>query len=228
MVFRFDIRTPESVWEDRRLEAEVYHAMDHREVNSRFVLDLIAGGSVGPDVYDLGAGTGLIAVELCRNIGGIRVLAVDPEIEMLTLAKLEIDVAGLLDRVFLAQGDIRNLDDFAGESVDTIISNSVLHHLDHPREFFREPLRLLKPGGRLFVRDLIRPATFDQWNSLMNLYAADCSEEAKQMLGESLRASLTVQEIKDLATEFGIDANRAEQTSDRHWTLDWTKPEDLG
>jgi ubiquinone/menaquinone biosynthesis C-methylase UbiE len=225
MVFSLDIRVPESVWEDHRREAEIYHAMDHQEVNSRFVDDLIAGGPVGPNVYDLGAGTGLIAIELCRKMRAIRVMAIDPEVEMLTLAKLEINIAGLLDRVFLAKSDIRSMEDFGSEIADTVVSNSVLHHLDDPAGFFPEPLRLLKPGGRLFVRDLIRPADFEDWQSLMNRHASGQPEEAKKMFGESLRASLTVNEIRELVDQFGIDANCVQQTSDRHWTLDWIKPE---
>jgi ubiquinone/menaquinone biosynthesis C-methylase UbiE len=227
MVFSLDIRVPESVWEDHRLEAEIYHAMDHRDVNSRFVDDLIAGGPVGPDVYDLGAGTGLIAIELCQKMSAVRVMAIDPEVEMLTLAKLEINIAGLLDRVFLAKSDIRSLDDFGGEIADTVLSNSVLHHLDDPVGFFPEPLRLLKPGGRLFVRDLIRPASFSDWQSLMSRHASGQAEEAKKMFGESLRASLTVNEIRTLVESQGIDANCVQQTSDRHWTLDWIKTDPI-
>lgn len=218
-----DHRVPEPIWDDRRDEAEVYHAMDHTEVNRQFVADLLGGGAVGPDVYDIGAGTGLIASELCGQCDDVRVMAIDAEIEMLEIARHVIDAAGLLDRITPALGDLVSLDGFATDSADTVISNTVLHHLADPSQFFPALVRVLKPGGRLFVRDLIRPANECDLETLAARHAGGESPEATTMFTDSLRAALTLEEIRSLAGGFGIDAECIEVTSDRHWTLDWVQ-----
>ena len=51
---------PESM--DTAQEAEEYESMDHSAVNDIFVDDLIAGGSVGPQVIDLGCGPAAIPI----------------------------------------------------------------------------------------------------------------------------------------------------------------------
>ena len=66
---------------DSPQEAEDYNAMDHSEVNRVFVSDLVnfAGSRekrLG-DVLDLGTGTALIPIELCRQESDCRIMAID-------------------------------------------------------------------------------------------------------------------------------------------------------
>jgi hypothetical protein len=50
-------------------------------------------------------------------------------------------------------------------------------------------------------------------------HAASDPPRAQELLAESLRAALTLGEIKAIAEEVGIPADDVRQTSDRHWTL---------
>lgn len=222
-------RTPESATLSPRDEAAEYQAMDHQEVNRRFVDELLQG-PVGPRVIDLGCGPAGIAIELCNRLETVELLAVDAEVEMLEIAKCEIDIAGLLDQITLQHADVTAMDDFDDAMADTVISNSLLHHLDDPRKGLGTALRLVRPGGRVFIRDLYRPESADQIERIVCQYAAGESDNAKQLLRQSLHASLTLAEIQEIADAFGaqglgISGNHVQMTSDRHWTLDWSRPE---
>src|SRR5688500_14822174 len=86
-------------------DATDYDAMDHREVNARFVADLLAplGPSPQPpaplDILDLGTGTALTPIELCRRYRDCRVMAADAAVSMLELARYNIEVESLTQRI---------------------------------------------------------------------------------------------------------------------------------
>ena len=79
-------------------------------------------------------------------------------------------------------------------------------------------VRVTRPTGLLFVRDLLRPASDAAVRDLVNRYAGDASEHARQMFDDSLRAALTLDEVRELVKDLGFDPATVEQTSDRHWT----------
>lgn len=195
--------------------------MNHDEVNRRFVEELLMG-TVGPRVIDLGCGPAGIPIELCRQATEIEILAIDGEVEMLELAKRDIDAAGLLDRIALHHADACQMTMFEDAMADTVISNSLLHHLDKPELGLITAKRLIKPGGRLFIRDLARPETSDQVEALVAQYSGEESAQAKQLFRQSLHAALTIDEIREIAGGLGIDQDDVQMTSDRHWTIDWS------
>jgi ubiquinone/menaquinone biosynthesis C-methylase UbiE len=213
---------PESM--DTAQEAEEYELMDHSAVNEAFVCDLLAGGNVGPRVVDLGCGPAAIAILLAQRLPEIQVMGIDSAIEMLEVAKREIDFGGVMERVYLQHADAKTLEDFDDEMTDTVISNSLLHHLEDPQLALATAQRLLREGGRLFFRDLARPDTSESVESLVQRYAGEESEFAQQLLRQSLHAALTLSEIRDLAGGLGISPEQVQMTSDRHWTIDWQRP----
>jgi ubiquinone/menaquinone biosynthesis C-methylase UbiE len=210
-------------------EAAEYHAMDHDAVNRRFLNDLLAA-PVGTHVIDLGCGPADLPIDLCRRVASIRVMGIDAEIAMLDIAKRQIDIAGMLDRISLEHGDVCSLEHFQDALADTVISNSLLHHLAQPQRGLQTALRLVRPGGRLFLRDLCRPASAEQVETLVEQYAAGESDNARQLLRQSLLAALTLDEIRGIAAGLavpglGISAAHVQMTSDLHWTLDWRRPQ---
>lgn len=226
------IRTPEPPPADIRAECWLYHEMDHSEVNQRFVddflgrgLDGTAAASLHRRIIDLGCGPGDIAIRVCKSDPAAHVMAVDNEAEMLEIAKMEIDIAGMLARIQLEQADITAMDAFADGMADAVISNTVLHHLDDPAAGIAAAVRLVRPGGRVFIRDLFRPADQAAVESIVQSVAGDESDFAKQLLRQSLHASLSVDEAQSIVRGLGIDPPCVQMTSNRHWTLDWTKPE---
>lgn len=216
-------RTPEPPMPDASVEAFEYQQMDHSEVNRKFIDELLAGGETGFEVIDLGCGPAQIAIELCRRDASYRVMGIDAEIEMLELAKMEIDMAGMLDQITLAHADATSMDEFEDEMADLVMSNSLIHHLDDPIDGLKSCVRLVRPGGRLFVRDLARPDSEAEVESLVEAYTEGESEFATQLFRQSLHASLTADEIRSLIGGLGIAGDHVQMSSDRHWTLDWRK-----
>ena len=82
-------------------EAVDYDAMDHREVNARFVGDFLAFQPSGPRVLDLGTGTAQIPIELCRRSPTVHIVAIDAASHMIELAARNVRRAGATDRIRL-------------------------------------------------------------------------------------------------------------------------------
>lgn len=191
-------------------------------------------------ILDVGAGTGLIPIEICRQLepptasgapGGVdrpgsgggaslavRFTAVDLAGEMLKLAERNVRDAGLADRIELARIDAKRLP-YSDGAFDAVISNSIVHHVPEPVRVLREMRRVLRPGGVLFVRDLLRPPDEATLNALVAAYAGGESSHARQMFRDSLHAALTLEELRHELDEAGIPPAWARQTSDRHWTV---------
>ena len=198
-------------------EAESYNAMDHADVNRRFVTDLRAVGPLGTDVLDLGTGTALIPIELCQQHPGCRVMASDAAACMLDIARYNIAVAGLEHRIQLHHGDSKQLG-FEDEMFDAVISNSLIHHVAVPAHALAQMVRVCKPQGRLFVRDLCRPESSDRVEEIVTLYAKNETPYSQQLFRQSLIAALTLEEIRDLVAEQGFAPETIQMSSDRHWT----------
>ena len=198
-------------------EASGYDSMDHGEVNRAFVADLLAAGPGPGEMLDLGTGTALIPIELCRQDPTARVLAVDVAEHMLELARRNVEQAGLSDRIRLQRVDAKRLP-LADGTFATVISNSIVHHVPEPSDVLSEAWRVAASGALLFVRDLMRPDDDQTVRRLVGTYAADATDHQRQMFDDSLRAALTVEEMRRLIGEFGQDPENVRATTDRHWT----------
>ncbi len=201
-------------------EVWLYDQMDHSAVNKAFVDDLISGGTVGDRVVDLGTGTALIPIELCGRRRDIVVMAVDASVEMLELAKRRIEMAGMIDRIQLQFGDAKTLSDLQSEMAETVISNSLIHHLADPRSAVAAAMRIVVSGGRIFIRDLARPASQAEVDRLAKLYTSHEPEASQKLFRDSLHASLSLKEARELFMAFGFSPMTVRMTSDRHWTFD--------
>ena len=199
-----------------------YDSMDHSEANRSFAADLLAAGGRG-DLLDLGTGTAQIPVELCRQGFEGRIMAADLSVSMLEMARLNIEIASVIDRVQLAQADAKALL-FADAYFDCVACNGALHHFADPFPVLQGALRVLRPGGLLFCRDLLRPETDEALQQLAQTYAGSANEFQRRMFEDSLRAAFTLDEIRTLVAQLGYDPETAQATSDRHWTWSVRKP----
>jgi ubiquinone/menaquinone biosynthesis C-methylase UbiE len=199
-------------------EARAYDAMDHGEVNRRFVADFLQLNPKLDCVLDVGTGTALIPLLLCQEAPEAQVVALDYARAMLELAREHIREAGLGRRLVLQRADAKRLP-YADGSFSAVISNSIIHHIPQPRHVLAEMLRVLAPGGILFVRDLMRPPDESQLQHLVDTYAAGANPEQRELFAASLRAALTLDEVRELVEELGLYSDAVQATSDRHWTL---------
>jgi ubiquinone/menaquinone biosynthesis C-methylase UbiE len=205
-------------------EARDYDAMDHSEVNARFVADFRAAH--GPcrrgEILDVGTGPGRIAVALCQADGAARVVAVDLAEAMLALARRNVTAARLEKRIVCVRGDAKALP-WPDGRFEAVISNTIVHHIPEPSPALAEMARVVAPGGTLFVRDLARPATAAEVAALVAAYAGGEAPAAQRLFEASLHASLTVAEVQEIAHALNLPCEGVVMTSDRHWTWIWRK-----
>ena len=227
-------RTLEPEVMDTREEAVDYDSMDHSGVNRVFVDDLLAASQAAgfekssPSeplrILDVGTGTAQIPIELCRRPVNCDVWAIDLAVEMLLLAEQNVREAALDGRILLEQEDAKAMN-YADADFDWVISNSIVHHIPEPESSLCEMLRVLRSGGFFFVRDLLRPETDAEVETIVRTYAGGENGDQQQLFRQSLHAALTVDEIRELMTSLGWSGECVSQNSDRHWTIAGVKPE---
>jgi len=203
-------------------EARDYDQMDHAAVNDVFVTDLLASGEITGEVLDLGTGTAQIPVALCQQHDDCQVMAVDLAVHMLDLARYQIEVNGLVERIMLDHIDAKSLP-HDSDRFDVVMSNSIVHHIPEPAGVLAEAIRVVRSGGRLFFRDLLRPDSDESVQQLVDTYAGDANDHQRQMFDDSLRAALSLDEIQNLIAELGYNPEEVQATSDRQWTWSTTK-----
>ena len=156
----------------------------------------IASIQPGETVLDLGSGAGLDCFLAAQQVGPEgSVIGVDFTRSMIDRAKTNAGKLGLT-KVSFRLGDIEALP-LPDATVDVVISNCVINLAPDKDTVFREAFRVLRPGGRLMVSDILltRPATEEEMNDMT-------------LLSGCISGSITVEEYTNKVRAAGFQVVR--------------------
>lgn len=170
----------------------------------------IASLEEGNTVLDLGSGAGFDCFLAAREVGPSgRVIGVDMTPEMIEKARENIE-PNEATNVEFRLGEIEHLP-VADGAVDVIISNCVVNLSPDKPQVFREAYRVLRPGGRLAISDVVltaEPPT--EWQ-------ADPASIAACIGGASSIPTLTAMLTEVGFTDVSIEPNADSEEFIRHW-----------
>ena len=214
-------RVPEPELMEGQEQARAYAHADFEEPHSRFLSlmqDRFPVRNVGPWVADLGCGTADISIRVAKTYPDCKVHGVDASRAMLDYGRQAIREAGLEDRVQLHSGYLPGVT-LARPTYDTIVSNSLLHHLPDPMILWREVRRLSRPCSGVFVMDLLRPADRRRARELVRTYCGDEPKVLQHDFYHSLLAAYRPDEVSGQLREANLDHLEVRIVSDRHMVV---------
>src|SRR6187397_650553 len=142
--------------------ANLYSALERDELPDAAILASLGCGNpiavadlhAGERVLDLGSGGGIDVLLSAKRVGATgRAFGVDMTDEMLALAQANAAQAGATNVEFL-KGHIEAIP-LPAESIDVVISNCVVNLAADKRAVFAEIARVLRPGGRIGISDIV-------------------------------------------------------------------------
>jgi ubiquinone/menaquinone biosynthesis C-methylase UbiE len=210
-------RVPEPELMDDAAQAEAYAAADFAEPHDRFV-GLFRERHPGwqpREVLDLGCGPADPTRRFARAFPGSRIDGVDAAAAMLALGEVANREAGLAERISLVCSYLPELP-LPLARYDTVISNSLLHHLVDPDVLWTTIARHAHPGARVFVMDLRRPREEEAVCALVERHAADAPPVLQRDFERSLRAAYRPDEIARQLEHASLSHLAIEEIGDRH------------
>ena len=199
-------------------QALVYSKADFEDENQSFVdrfreyyPDLTHG-----HVVDLGCGPGDIAIRLARALPDLRITGVDASEPMIDIAERAVAAHGLSERIRFRRERFQTC---VVEPADAVISNSLLHHVPNPLQFWYAVKKLAKPGARVLVTDLFRPACPEDAQAIVDRYAADEPPILRRDFFNSLLAAFSEDEVASQLAELNLSRLLIDVRDDRHWMV---------
>lgn len=213
-------RIPEAELMDDPAQALAYACADFDEPHSRFV-DLFVdcfGARLTGTVVDLGCGPGDICRRFARRFPECNIHGIDASEAMLELARSADLEAGLANRIRYFRTRLPKAE-LPQPRYQTVISNSLLHHLQDPAALWQSIRKISQPGAAVFVMDLLRPHDRVQAQQLVEEYSANEPELLKTDFFNSLLAAYRPAEVEQQLADHGLDQLAIETISDRHFIV---------
>jgi SAM-dependent methyltransferase len=220
-------RLPEPELMDDPAQVDAYASADWSESHDRLmrqILDYFPAELMAGLFLNLGCGAGDDTFRFLRDFPQARVMAIDGAPRMIDRAQAELRVRfpEFRQRVEFHLAYIPGPDipanDYAG-----IISNSLLHHFHDPELFWAAVREHARPGSRIFVADLRRPASLAAVDALVSEYAAGAPEVLREDFRNSLRAAFTLEEVEAQLRRADLGNLAVKAVGDRHLIVAGTR-----
>jgi 2-polyprenyl-3-methyl-5-hydroxy-6-metoxy-1,4-benzoquinol methylase len=200
-------------------QALVYARADFEQENQGFV-DLFC--EYFPEfteghIVDLGCGPGDIPVRLVQALPSCRITGVDASGPMIALAVETVKEASLADRIAFRCERFQTMS--LVEPFDASVSNSLLHHVPNPLQFWYRLRQLVNPGSPVLVMDLLRPDSSEEAQAIVDRYAAKEPEMLRRDFYHSLLAAFTEDEVAAQLAEMNLSRLIIDVVDDRHWVV---------
>lgn len=132
-------------------------------------------------ILDIGCGTGLLAIELAKNLTGVEIIGLDLSDVALEVARDNVQKSEVIERISFQKGDAEDIP-FADNAFYLVISSNTLHLIMNPIKMFDEIHRVLKPEGKFFISDFRR-----SWIGIFSKHvrASYSPKEVKKFLSQS-------------------------------------------
>ena len=210
-------RIPEPELMDDPEHARAYANADFSEPHQAFIERF---SRCFPDhrpqrVLDLGCGAADITIRFARAFPECVLHGVDGAPAMLSHARTALARAKLEDRICLTEARLPE-DRLPRRAFDTLISNSLLHHLSDPLVLWQAVRCYAAPNAAVFIMDLRRPDTRVQAGRLVDEYAGDEPEILQRDFLQSLLAAYRPEEVSAQLEHAGINGFHAAPVGDRH------------
>lgn len=212
-------RTLEPELMEDEAQVQAYAAADFSQENQGFVdrfREYFPEFTEG-HVLDLGCGPGDIPIRFARTVPGCRITAVDASAPMVRVAEETVRQAGLSGRITFR---CERFQDLAGVSVaDAAMSNSLLHHVPNPLQFWHKLRLAVKPGSPVLVMDLLRPESPEEAQVIVDRYASGAPDILRRDFYNSLLAAFTEDEIGAQLAQMNLTRLIIDVVDDRHWVV---------
>ena len=168
-------------------------------------------------ILDLGCGPGDIPVRFARTLPSCRITGVDASEPMIGLADVAVKQASLADRITFRCERFQAVS--LVEPADAAVSNSLLHHVPNPLQFWYRLRQLVKPDSPVLVMDLLRPDSPEEAQAIVDRYAAKEPEILRRDFYHSLLAAFTEDEVAAQLAELNLSRLIIDVVDDRHWVV---------
>ncbi len=196
-------------------QAHAYAVADFSQSNDSFILNLFESYQVKEHtkILDVGCGDGEIPIKIYNKVK-CKISAIDGSQSMLDEFSRKLNKNNI-DNIEVFHQRFEN-NTFDNNSFDVVISNSVLHHVRSPQEFWNNVIMLTKSGGCIFLMDLIRPSNENELSQILEKYGGN-DPVLLNDFENSLRAAYTIDEVINHLSIHSLARSSVKAISDRHF-----------